>query len=119
MSRKRKPTQVQVGTFVVPLARMPELVTKYVGALETEESDNWCRCEWIIHPDDVKVKYGTCRECSHPREHAIHASEREPHYDHPYRGVRRRRSDTAPDCPVHTKEGLILYFLQWAMDHAD
>lgn len=116
--KQRKPTHVDIARtpmgehIVIPLTDMPKLAEKYVTAMETEESANWCRCEWIIHPDDVKVKAGYCRICGAKQADEVHE------YEHDYRGKRMRRMDDAPDCPVHTKEGFLLYFLQWVMDHA-
>lgn len=61
-------------------------IGQYVRAIETETTEKWCRCEWIIHPDDVNKRKGTRR---------------------------KRRGDTHFDCPVHTREGFIMGFLIW------
>lgn len=99
--------------LALPHRDIPALVVEYVAAMETQETNDWCRCEWIIHPDDVKVADNACRECGHERTHDIHNADREPHYDHAFRGKRMRRGDQAPDCPVHTKEGFLMYFFEW------
>lgn len=65
---------------------IPSLVTKYVGMIELERTNKICRCEWIIHPDDVNAPEGKRR---------------------------LRRGQTVDDCPVHTKEGFLLYFFEW------
>lgn len=90
----------------LPLKDIPELVTRYVMAVETQETDEWCRCEWIIHPDDLLIVDYRCRECNRSRDDAIHL-------DHQFRGKRKRRGDQHPECPVHTKEGFLLYFFEW------
>lgn len=66
-------------------------VGKYVSAIETGESDDWCRCQWALHPDGVKGANGK---------------------------VLKRRIDTSFECPVHTKEGFLLGFLDWMKTHA-
>lgn len=75
-----------------PVAKMAPLVKAYVAAIELERTDKWCRCEWKIHPDDMEKPEGSRR---------------------------RARGQQAWDCPVHTKEGFLLYFFQWAMDHPE
>jgi len=73
------------GFISVPKCDIQALIVDYVACLETEESYKWCRCEWIIHPDDIHLE-------NHRRMH---------------------RGETVDDCPVHTKEGLLLYFFEW------
>jgi len=70
----------------IPALDIPRLAEQYAQAMESEKTDDWCRCEWIIHPDDV---------------------------DKPKGSRRKRRGDQAPDCPVHTKEGMLIYFFEW------
>ena len=70
----------------LPALDIPGLVVEYIAAMETQETDDWCRCEWIIHPDDVDLPKGKRR---------------------------KRRGDEAWDCPVHTKEGFLIYFFEW------
>ena len=41
-------------------------------ALEVEESKEWCKCEWIIHPDDVNISAGMCRKCGLTHDHHVH-----------------------------------------------
>jgi hypothetical protein len=75
-----------VAYISIPALDVPKLAAAYAEAMESQETDEWCRCEWIIHPDD---------------------------HDKPKGKRRKRRADTAPDCPVHTKEGLLIYFFEW------
>jgi hypothetical protein len=70
----------------IPEKELPELVERYVRAMETQRTDDWCRCEWTIHPDDTELPKGKRRKI---------------------------RSDTHPECPVHTKEGFLRYFFEW------
>lgn len=81
----------EVNNFIsIPEADIPELVGRYVSTMETQRTDDWCRCEWTIHPDDRDLPKGKRRKI---------------------------RSDTAPDCPVHTKEGFLRYFFEWVMNN--
>jgi len=91
-------------------------VTEYVSRMETEQSTKWCKCEWIVHPDDVDIPDDVCRKCSQPREDTIHLPSiySEDVNLHPFLGKRQRRGDTHMECPVHTKEGFLLGFLKWA-----
>lgn len=70
----------------LPALDIPKLAAAYAGAMEVEETEEWCRCEWQIHPDDLLKPKGSRR---------------------------KRRVDDAPDCPIHTKEGMIIYFFEW------
>lgn len=70
----------------IPALDIPKLAVQYIEAIETQRTDDWCRCEWIIHPDDVNLPKGKRR---------------------------KRRGDQADDCPVHTKEGFLIYFFEW------
>ncbi len=97
----------------IPLSDVPELATIYVQAMETEESEKWCRCEWIIHPDDAEIKRGNCRECNQPKKALLHFGNA-----HQFKGVRMRRGDQDLTCPVHTKEGFLIYFFEWIKQNA-
>lgn len=99
----------------IPALDIPGLADAYIAAMETQNTNDWCRCEWIIHPDDVNVSANHCRECGEKKEHDVHFSQYGEHdfMRHYFRGKRMRRGDQAPDCPVHTKEGLIIYFFEW------
>ena len=91
----------------IPALDIPKLADEYIAAMETQETNDWCRCEWIIHPDDVRITANHCRECNHTKGDSVHDDE------HAFRGKRMRRGDQAPDCPVHTREGLVIYFFEW------
>lgn len=73
-----------------PMQRVA-LVHRYVQAMETEKTKKWCKCEWIIHPDDVEKAEGQRRV---------------------------RPGESHPECPVHTREGFLLHFFDWAEKHA-
>lgn len=106
----------------IPSMDIPALAEKYVSAMETEESADWCRCEWHIHPDDIGTTKGACRICNNKDRKALGHTEMPDHpghyYDHKFAGVRKRRGDEAPDCPVHTREGMIIYFFEWIFTNA-
>lgn len=105
------------GVFHLCKKTIPNYVTDYITALETGESKEWCKCEWIIHPDDEKVPAGMCRICGWDRASRNH------HVDNndAHSFVGRRMRPGAPDliCPVHTKEGLILGFFEWIADQTE
>lgn len=69
-----------------PVASMPTLVEQYVKAIEIEQTNKYCTCEWIVHPDDTELAEGARRI---------------------------RKGEASPDCWVHTKEGFILGFFTW------
>jgi len=92
------------------------LVTNYISRMETEESADWCRCEWIIHPDDVNIDRGACRECGASKKSIVHFEAHALY--HKFKGVRMRRGEQDATCPVHTREGLILYFFEWIFTDA-
>lgn len=71
---------------------LPGLVAAYVGMIEKERTNRLCKCEWIIHPDDV---------------------------DKPEGKRRVRKGEATLDCPVHTKEGFLLGFHAWVWANAD
>jgi hypothetical protein len=104
-------TENSLETFTIPKAGIPELVKRYCAALEIGQTTDWCKCEWQIHPDDVAVPVGGCRNCGEDKSADYH------HEDNPeghlFQGKRMRRKDNHPDCPVHTREGLVLGFFEW------
>ncbi len=105
----------------IPLSDVPELATIYVQAMETEESEKWCRCEWLIHPDDTETKRGNCRECNQPKKAIVHSGlpeDIEFSNAHPFKGVRMRRGEQDMTCPVHTREGFLIYFFEWIKQNA-
>lgn len=71
--------------------RLAELAEEYVTYLETAETDKVCLCLWRIHPDDVALT------------------------------EKRRRTlvDEHPQCPVHTKAGRLVGFIEWLTGPAD
>lgn len=105
------------GTSKLPMpaefSERERLIVRYVAAMETEESADWCKCTWVWHPDDQGIKPGHCRECRKPQDHKVHSVENAEGF-HFYQGIRRRRMDDHPMCPVHTREGMIAHFFDWA-----
>ncbi len=97
----------------IPRHDIPELAESYFRAMETEESAAWCKCLWRIHPDDQGIKPGTCRECGATAASGVHSGKSKPEYNHAFRGIRRAKVDDHPECPVHTKEGMLIYFFEW------
>lgn len=95
---------------------IPVLVAEYVSAIETQETDKWCRCTWVTHPDDVEIIDYHCRLCNLKKDDAAHDVEGLFSYMpgiHQFKGKRKRKIDDDPTCPVHTKEGFLLYFFEW------
>lgn len=104
---------------------LSEKVSEYVAAMEQQRTNDWCKCEWIVHPADEKLDIHNCGNCHHPQ--LLHITdEANDEYrctssvgckcnhwaDPPKR--RMRRGDQDPECPVHTKEGFLLGFFDWA-----
>lgn len=113
--RKRKHNLIRVPTSEQDAATaLHALVTSYIGALETEASADWCKCQWITHPDDAEVPKDCCRVCLRKKNVLEHPAQFNMDGSHDFRGVRKRRDDEHPECPVHTREGLILGFFTWA-----
>lgn len=106
---------VGVEYAAIPRLEIPDLAREYIAAMETEESAQWCKCLWRIHPDDVNIAMGDCRECGQAYTADIHnfPAEKELDDGHSFRGVRKKRIDDHPECPVHTKEGLLIHFVEW------
>jgi hypothetical protein len=108
--------------IAVPKQDIEYLVNKYVAAMETEESADWCKCLWAVHPDDQELKKGACRECGATKDSSIHKPselEWQSELDHQFRGIRKRRVDDHPYCPVHTREGMVSYFFEWVFTYAE
>lgn len=74
-----------VNVYDVGHETIQSLVMQWIDRIETAETKTVCLCPWEIHPDDVHLKTGR----------------------------RMRRTDNHPRCPVHTKEGYLLGFLEW------
>lgn len=103
----------------IPEHDLRELVKKYIGQMETEESEEWCKCLWRYHPDDQEIEKGHCRHCELPRKHDIHEGKDTVYGGaHAYGGKRKQRVDDHPECPVHTREGLVMYFFEWMFTDA-
>ena len=96
----------------LPALDIPKLAMDYIGAMEVQRTDDWCRCEWIIHPDDTHVPDHRCRGCKATRSDKRH-DEESFQFEHSFQGRRKRRGEQANDCPVHTKEGFLIYFFEW------
>jgi hypothetical protein len=106
-----------IDWLALPKRDVPELVARYIAAMETEESAEWCRCLWAVHPDDQEIKKGHCRECNQPQKADVHTVNADPDV-HKFKGKRMRKADEHPQCPVHTREGMVMYFLEWAFTNA-
>lgn len=100
---------------VIDLGSLHHDVAEFVTKLEVEETHKWCKCLWRIHPDDQGIKLGLCRECSGSISALIHKDIGADNY-HTFRGIRRVRVDDHPLCPVHTREGLLVGFIEWVTD---
>lgn len=105
----------------VPVATLWRDVATFIGKLETEESADWCKCLWRIHPDDVGIKPGHCRICNTKRDSDKHYRIAEDDIPgmHNFRGIRKTKVDQHPTCTVHTKEGLIIGFIEWVGKNGD
>lgn len=80
--------QLPEGSFNLAVAGIPQLVIDYVAWLEETETKYTCTCSWTVHPDDVNKPEGKRR---------IH------------------RGEPDLNCKVHTREGFLLGFLEYAI----
>jgi hypothetical protein len=99
------------GIFHLAKDELPLLATEYVAAMETQVTSKWCRCKWIIHPDDGHLLADQCRQCKVVKSEHDFAEDDE--NAHAFIGRRQRRGEQHPQCSVHTKEGFILGFFEW------
>lgn len=119
--------------YSLPVDKISEMVIAYVSEMETQRTNDWCKCEWLIHPEDVELDVHNCKRCHHPR--ALHremegmnvctktvsiTQDDEEFHDVCWCGEwvdppkrRMRRGDTHPLCAVHTKEGFLIGFFEW------
>lgn len=111
--------------FSLPKAEIPKLVKEYIKALELGNTEEWCKCEWLMHPDDVDIPVFCCRNCKH---HMTKHQDRDTRDDsnnflevpcsecgcNNLQTRRLRLKEQHNECPVHTREGLILGFYEWA-----
>lgn len=120
----------------LPIKGLPEKIKEYVSEIETQRTNDWCKCDWIVHPDDNEIDPDCCAKCGHPvSEHSASVIFVDPDtleainytsacvhqgavdclcrtYTQPNRR-RLRRGDQHPFCPIHTKEGFLLTFFEW------
>lgn len=73
---------------------IPALAAKFVEMLELAPTEQYCTCEWIIHPEDVANEV-------------------------PEGKRRKRRGAASWDCWVHTKQGFIMGFFTWVFTVRD
>lgn len=103
--------------FDIPKSELVTKVWDYVRQMETQQTNKWCSCEWIVHPEDVDIPEGVCRTCGCDKGHRWHLDLTTmggpPEGQHQFAGRRQRRGDTNAACAVHTKEGFILGFFEW------
>jgi len=103
------------GKLIVDMQGVPALVSEWISLIETETTERMCKCKWSIHPDDVNVSEGCCRICANDRDD--HEGPNAADHDHEFKGRRKMRDQIEhPECPVHSKSGLILGFLEWALE---
>jgi len=101
-------------------SHIPQAVTEYIHLLETGETRKWCKCPWIVHPDDANVPEGVCVHCGKDQDDNYHdvgaiiPSDVVEMGWHRFQGrrIRRDHNNQHAQCPVHTKEGLILGFFE-------
>jgi hypothetical protein len=93
---------------------LPLLAERYAAYMETQQTRDLCACEWVLHPDDAGKQPGYCRECGGDYAQPAHQGLPEAEETHTFRGVRMRKGEEAPLCPVHTKAGFALHFIAWS-----
>lgn len=108
-------TEFPIEYLSLPKVDIPKLVAEYTSKLEVEPSSDWCKCEWLIHPDDVDIEEGYCRDCNHKK--GTHDPEG-PCLNgacecRTFKGRRKRPGTPSNGCPIHSKEGRVLAFFEW------
>jgi hypothetical protein len=102
---------------------LPLLAERYAAFMETQRTRDLCACEWIVHPDDMEhvptnaTSTDYCRQCGQGANMPIHHSSRLDVADgatHTFLGIRMRKGEESPHCPVHTKAGFVLHFIAWS-----
>ena len=109
------------SVFHIAQDQLYDLAIEYVAAIETQRTNEWCKCEWIVHPDDTQLAKEICRQCKAHQTDLVHDLEGEDLHDeaHLFAGRRMRRGHTDPICPVHTKEGFLFGFFEWMTTHTN
>lgn len=87
------------------LAEVSKWAEEYVAYLEVALSEKACLCKWIYRDGEPKQV-----EVTTPQELA----EGERSYLPGPTPRMRARSHEHPECPVHTRRGLVVGFFQWA-----
>jgi hypothetical protein len=110
----------KINYLFMDVKDIPARVQEYIHQLETELTNKWCKCEWIIHPDDVNLAVNECRKCHHHEvDHMIDKGNGNYEACHDcsctqFAGRRVRKGETNMQCPVHTREGFLLGFFDFA-----
>lgn len=99
-----------------PKPELPKLVEEYVALVEIQRTNVMCKCPWDVHPDDIDVPEGCCIVCHYKKDAHEKWEEGTEEFAHVFQGRRMKRKDDHPECPVHTKEGFILGFFEWAIE---
>lgn len=104
---------------------IPKWAEQYVHHLDTATTQEVCKCEWLVNPDDLEIRPLCCRTCGHPKERHVNGGAcTEPHtIDREcesncqlYNPRRVRMGDTHPHCPVHTPVGRIMGFFEFVFN---
>lgn len=110
---------------------IPEWAERYVDWLDTATTDEVCKCEWIIHPDDLNLPALHCRDCRHMREQhyvdgtgikcvgQIDASVDGQCKCTMYLPRRVRQGDLKTECPVHSPVGRVLGFFEFVFKQVE
>jgi len=87
-TKVKEVTEVGQTLTLPPGGELDDLISRYIDTMVTGLTKDWCACPWLIHPEDLLL---------------------------PWEQQRKRREDTHPLCPTHTREGLIKGFILWAV----
>lgn len=108
------------GTIFFRKAALPNLAYRFAQHIESAPSDQTCICGWMIHPDDSDIQPGCCRICG--LQESSHTAEDPEVYSadvgpHEFKGRRKMLKEHNEMCPVHTKMGFLLGFIEWAVQN--
>lgn len=113
--------------FAIAKRDIPRLAEAYFRMLDIALTDEWCKCEFVMHPDDVNLDKTRCRFCKgtpneHPSDYSVVVEGREftkecLKFSEPK--SRKHKVNDHPHCPVHTHVGRLLGFYEWLFPEDD
>lgn len=108
---------------------IPRWAEKYVHYIDTATTQEICKCEWLVNPDDLEIRPLCCRECTHPRDKHVDQGDNRVSCTADiaddecgcvvYTPRRVRMGERNPVCPVHSPVGRIMGFFEFVFKQAE